>query len=192
MRQPPIPIVCLLHLPRSPSMNITSTLSPISMWRANNFYHSIVHGYHPKMYKLISIPEWSPAVSLNKQYSSPVCSCIKRWYQFQNTDVHGLVATARISSWKISSIFSIIEWGTGPTESSELSTMLKYRGAECKVPKMGQQTSKSTTPTFDSEVNCLWIENTLNSELWTLNSEPWTLNSEPWTLDEAPATRSDH
>ena len=31
--------------------------------------------------------------------------------------------------------------------------MLKYRGAECKVPKMGQQTSKSTTPTFDREVN---------------------------------------
>ena len=27
-----------------------------------------------------------------------------------------------------------------------------------------------------SEVNCLWIKNTLNSERWTLNPELWTLN----------------
>ena len=31
---------------------------------------------------------------------------------------------------KIFSISSIIEWGTGPTENSDLSIMLKYRGAE--------------------------------------------------------------
>ena len=34
-----------------------------------------------------------------------------------------------------------------------------------------------------SEVNCVWVENTLNSELWTLNPELWTLNPEPWTLN---------
>ena len=43
--------------------------------------------------------------------------------------------------------------GTRPTESIDLSIMLKYRGAKWKIPKMGQQTSKSTTPTFDREVN---------------------------------------
>ena len=31
--------------------------------------------------------------------------------------------------------------------------MLKYQGSECEVPNLGQQTSKSTTPTFDREVN---------------------------------------
>ena len=74
-----------------------------------------------------------PPVSIHNQCTQGSST----WYPFQ----------------KISSISSIIEWGTRPTETSDLSIKLKYRGAEWKVPKMGQQTSKSTTPTFDRGVN---------------------------------------
>ena len=51
------------------------------------------------------------------------------------------------------------------------------------VHRLWIQTGGSCSMVGSSEVNCLWIENTLNPELWTLNSEPWTLNFEPWTLN---------
>ena len=40
------------------------------------------------------------------------------------------------------------------------------------------ETGGSCNMVGSSEVNGIWIENTLNSELWTLNPEPWTLNPE--------------
>ena len=51
------------------------------------------------------------------------------------------------------------------------------------VHRLWIQTGGSCSMVGSSEVNCLWIENTLNPELWTLNPELWTLNPEPWTLN---------
>ena len=51
------------------------------------------------------------------------------------------------------------------------------------VHRLWIQIEGSCSMVGSTEVNCLWIENTLNSEPWTLNPELWTLNPELWTLN---------